>query len=53
MPFIGGLDEKPAPEPKVLRAKEDDKAMQTFTVPPERYISTPSDELFEEAKGIS
>ena len=53
MPFIGGLEpEKKANAPlKVLKGSEDDKAMQKFAVPPERYISTPSDELLEEATG--
>ena len=53
-PFIGGLDEKSgSKEKKVLKAedKPDQQAMQSFTVPPERYIRTPSDELLEEAKG--
>ncbi|KAK9839613.1 hypothetical protein WJX81_000929 [Elliptochloris bilobata] len=51
-PFIGGLEEKPSPKPKVLKAedqKDQNKAVQTFMVPPERYIRTPSDELLEEA----
>jgi hypothetical protein len=52
-PFIGGFEseKKANAPPKVLKASEDDNAMQKFAVPPERYISTPSDDLLEEATG--
>ena len=54
-PFIGGLDEKPGKEKKVLKAEDNpgQKAMQTFAIPPDRYIRTPTDELLEEAKGAA
>ena len=52
-PFIGGFEseKKANAPPKVLKASEDDNAMQKFAVARERYISTPSDDLLEEATG--